>query len=216
MRKLFFCAAEALGVIPKATSPLYTPLDLAALYAQPTDEARAKLVALLEGHRQYFGRFGDMNPKLLGFAEHTFGCFGRVYVSPCGRFALKVSMQNDDDAYGTFVNLCLKRQHNPFYPRVYCHLRHGKRNVVLMERLHELPMDPKANAFVKSTKERVRSRIPASNKSKRFGEGYAELVADLTTLVHTHRFKCDIKAHNVMLRRLPNGNEHYVVTDPVC
>lgn len=216
MRKTFFRIAEALGIISKTNSPLYHPLDLSAIYAAPADEARAQLVALLEGHRQHFERYGDITPELLGFTEESWGSFGQVYTSPCERFALKVSLHNDDVAYGTYVNISMQRQHNPFFPKIYAHLKSGNRNVVLMECLDELPMDPAANAFVKSTKERVRARIPISPECKRYPEGYAELVDDLTMLVHTFRYKCDIRSHNVMARPLPGGKVQYVVTDPVC
>lgn len=216
MRKLLFRCAEALGIISKSNSPLYEPLDLSAIYAAPTDETRAKLADLLEGHRKYFRRYGEITPELLGFTEESWGSFGQVYISPCERFALKVSFHNDDVAYGTYVNISMQRQHNPFFPKIYAHLKSGNRNVVLMERLDELPMDPASNAFVKSTKERVRARIPISPDCKRYPEGYAELVDDLTMLVHTFRYKCDIRAHNVMVRPMPGGKAQYVVTDPVC
>ena len=219
MRKLFFRMAEALGLLKPATTPFSDPIPYEDIYNKPAADVRAFLVNTMEAHRVHFHRYRSFAPEALGFCELNAGCFGRVYISPCGRFVLKVSIHNDDDAYGTYVNLATKRDDNPFFPKVFCHLRSGNRNVVLTERLQPIAYDDmKAAAFVKDTRDRVVGKIPVMQKGRRrrHAKGYAELVEDLTVLVHLCGYRCDLARCNVMQRENEDGTVQYVVTDPVC
>lgn len=196
-------------------NPLAQPLNHDETYAKPTEDLRDLLAKLIHDSARFFGRYRKFDPRLIGFTYLSCGAFGKVFVSPCGRFVIKVSIDNDDGGYGRYVRLALKRQDNPYYPKIFAHLRKGNRNVVLMERLTALPTmsGDMLCSKVYDLREET-NRWPFAKASSSDDAHYVQLVTDLRWLLFRPFCRSDIATRNAMCRTTPEGNQ-LVITDPV-
>lgn len=200
---------ERRGVLKPITNPLQDAVDQDAFYAKSAEDVRQGLSNLIEGSRRYFGRYRQFDPKQIGFTHLRSGAFGDVYASPCERFIIRVSIDNDDSGYGRFVRLAQRRQDNPYFPRIFAHIKKGNRNVVLMERLQPLP--PALSRAVYDLRDQVEARSTPEIKADAH---YQQLVGDIRGLLRHPFVGSDIATRNAMMRPTPEGDQ-LVITDPV-
>jgi len=170
------------------------------------EEAREKFTRWVESSRPQYTKDYKFRVLGTGFMYKSCGAFGDVFISPCGRFALKRSQDAGcDEGYSHFLQLALKRQDNPYYPRIYAHLQDDCTQVVLMERLR--PLASTQYLWVKKLRQHMTTDMATLALKD---ENYQQLVADLQALfASTKRIQCDIHHSNVMRR-----GEQLVVTDP--
>lgn len=175
------------------------------------DAAREKFTQWVEGSRPKFEKDCKFSLLGTGFMYKASGAFGSVYVSPCGRFVLKMSRHDRcDKGYARFLRLALQRQNNPYYPRIYTCLQEANVQIVLMERLYPL-RDRFLEARYRRLKEYSYSWSEFSGDAS--DPHYAQLVQDLKELFADETVRRDLHDENVMLRKTEHGRQ-LVVTDP--
>lgn len=205
---LFLRLLERCGILKPIANPLKDAVDQDSFYAQSADDVRLGLINIVDGSRRFYGRYRKFDPKEIGFTYLSSGAFGRVYLSPCGRFVLKVSIDNDDSGYGRFIRLATRRQDNPYFPKVYTILKKGNRQIVLMERLQSLPSSMTTAIYD------LRNHVEAFRHPRVGDAHYQQLVGDIRRLLRRPFCGCDIATRNAMLRSTPEGDQ-MVITDPV-
>ena len=160
-------------------------------------------------HKTY-GRIISMRPEKvreLGLKYCGSGSYASVY--KVGEAVVKTAIDTDP-AYQNFLRLALKRQNNPFFPKVFAVGFHCGRHIVVMERLGPLPRDGGLlpvlgqESPIKTLKRKTVRDAYMKNK-----KAFRQLVNDLKTLCIDHDY--DLHGDNVMLR-----GSQLVVIDPVC
>ena len=205
---------ERCFLLPKIKNPMAHPFCQEEAYAKPTDELRAILIDLINRSHPYFARYRQIDPTLIGFSYLDRGGFGKVYGSPCGRFVIKVSIDNDDKGYGRYVRLAQTRADNPYFPKIFAHIKAGNRQVVLMERLEKLSAAP--DKPYGDEVRLIRALVYGRELPRIIGDDqhYVQIIHDLRHLIHKGGCGGDISTKNSMLRPLPDGYQ-LVITDPV-
>ena len=196
--------------------------------------------------RQKYGSLVRTNPlklerKFPKLRRGNGGSFSATYMLEDGNI-LKAS-RCSDEAYQEFLRLAIKRQSNPFYPKVFAVGFYFKRQMVVMEKLTRLTKTHKdlgLSIALHSTLSCVnpspflypligtKREMPPEealrklffNRAVRHGymahkQAFRQLVEDLVPLAKKYNY--DLHQDNVMVR--PHAHSEggqLVVIDPVC
>ena len=209
MTGFFKKLAKTLG-LAEDPFPQKKDINPAEVYFKPFEELRALLVSWIEESRPQYAERQDYNPEKLGFELHDMGGSADVYVSPCKRFAIRVSRELWDYGYQHYLDIVLQRQNNPYFPKVYAVLQEGNRQVVLLEYLQAIDFDDPEYDEVDVIREDARV-----GKTGNPCPHMQELVRDLHGLLSGGVCRNDLYGDNALLRRTGNGVQ-LVITDPVA
>ena len=171
----------------------------------------------VESGRPRFEKTNKFNPYGHGFRKIGYGNNARAYLSPCGGFVLRITKRKREEAgYAAFLRLALKRQDNPYYPRIFAHLQSGNRQVVLMEALHDWDRTSEEalddalefrNYCDKSAEELPSAEALAENPHMQ------QAIADMHALIAAG-YEDDLHMGNILCR-ISDVDEHPVLIDPV-
>lgn len=81
------------------------------------------------------GQAIDLVPHLKrhGWSYLDAGLYACVYLSPCGRYVVRISKPDVRDAKCAYARLCmLQEEENPYLPRIYAYLPFGKHTAVMV------------------------------------------------------------------------------------
>ena len=170
--------------------------------------------------RQKYGRIVSLRPEEvqvskmrdLGFKPCGSGSFASVFLVD-EETVVKVS-KCPDKPYKAFLRLALRRQGNPFYPRVFAVGFHGNEHVVIMERLQALKEGKSFWHLLWKTRDepaqlpKLLFYKPVREAFKENRRAFREVVRDIKKLCVKYRY--DLHGKNVMYR-----GHQLVVIDPI-
>lgn len=178
------------------------------------EAARELFTQWVESGKPHFNRRRKFKWWQMGFRFTGKGNNARVYLSPCKRFALRITKKGRRElGYSRFLQLALTRQDNPYYPRIYAHIQVGATQVVLMEALS--PWGYCSEQAYEQARSFLRIIEGAEPLTPFPPAPYAQLVQDMQQLIAQDGISNDLYMGNLMCRKADDGVEHLVVTDPV-
>ncbi len=153
----------------------------------------------------------EKNLENMGFKRFHNSNSSYVFCSPCGNFVIKLAYANE--GYKQFIELALKRQNNPYYPKIYKSICEGDDNfqITLMENLSPLYGH---NTFAYNDLRFLTSFLNARTRNfLRMGKrtfNLKQCATDLDKLFKAEKMHGNLNTTSVMRRGM-----QLVITDPV-
>lgn len=129
------------------------------------------------------------------------GHYASVYELDEHRVIKVVQENREADEYDRYLDLAIKNQHNPHFPKIYYRGKWGTRKVYVMERLEDEDYD---------LRDKFCRIVRLGNNP--FVKYIDPLISEAAELLQKHRMTNDLKADNVLVRK--DGT--IVITDPVA
>ena len=210
----------------------HRPSYMYKLFGKPTPEDVIKEItdfvfSLDKTMRSYSGLYfsGGCLDRIMswfGWKYSGNGSFARVFISPCGQYALRISTSKHD-SYQYYAQVAISNQQNKYMPKIYWHVSPISSNsyigsVTLME---NLSLNKKAvnsnntvcSFMIASSSIWLKEHSSIDEIKQNVYPQLKEMVKLFIPLKkHSHQIEFDLHNENWMFRK----NGEIVLTDPLC